>query len=872
MTLVFNFSLEKCQDHQFYGVNSSRFNTYFYFKKFTLMKKLTAALFSFLILLQVTVFGQNSNPSQKPDSLLSFSKDSLFVLDPTQSRTESDTIFITPSLEELISKGRLYTFLTSEIMLDMKEPLDTALFESEIPSMNENLESLRGRTKTPNTKFNFRYINALIRILETTEEKNISLDEILKKRLDQLQVYDSTLMTVKNDDLFKFKIRDTLLLPMYSGEIERLKKTVYSIDSAIYHQELQIAKYQSMLSNISMGLSELKRYVENNKTILEKNLLKKEINFIWESYSIPSPKSILDITYDSLSLNFLFLKRQLNANPLGSALGVLIVIVAGFFVRKMVRSIEKDKEYGKIILGRIKYLDQKPIASTIVALLPLLFFLFDTSSIALLTFFIYLQVIFSSVLIFESFPLHTFIRWTVLVAIFTFFTISNLYWEIAYQERMYFQIGNIIFISILWNLPKNFSSDDQNEIDFLKKLRFLVIILLSLGVLANIFGRYSLAKIFSVAGSVGFVHAVTLYLFTKVIMEIFYVILENKKESDSFTSYLDFKSIQDRIRGIFLFLAALFWIVIMLQNLALRDYVYEAFEKFLVTERLLGATSFTFRSILLFGALIYVSYLLANNIAYFASIKDQQKPSTRTKRLGSSILLIRLGVFIVGFFIAATAANIPLDNITIVLGALSVGIGFGLQTIINNLVSGIILAFERPIQIGDDIEVGQMTGKVKEVGIRASKIQGYDGSEIIVPNGDLLSQHLINWTLSDKRRRVELLIGVGYSSDMKLVKSLLEQALNMDKISQIPAPKVLMQTFGDNSVDFRILFWVDDMDIWLDMRHEVMNAIYQSFRENNIEIPFPQRDVFVKNLSELKPVKKLDSEEPKEDYKKSPES
>lgn len=836
------------------------------------MKKLLSTLFSFFILFQISVFAQDTTSVPKPDSLLNFLKDSLVVRDPSQISVESDTIYITPSLEELISKGRRYTFLASEILLDLEEPLDTALFDSEIPTMNANLESIRERTKTTNTKFNFRYINALIRILETTEENTISLDKILETRLDQLQVFDSTLLTIRNDDLFKYKIRDTLLLPMYSGEIDKLKKTVYSIDSTIYRQELQIARYQSMLSTISMGISELNRYVETNKTILEKNIFKKEINFIWESYSIPSPKSILDITYDSMSLNFFFLKQQLKKNPLGSAFAVLIVIVAGFFVRKMVRAIEKDKEYGKIILGRIKYLDQRPIASTIVALLPMLFFLFDTSSIALLTFFIYLQVIFSSVLIQSLFPLHTFIRWMVLVLIFTFFTISNLYWEIAYQERMYFQIGNIIFITILWNIPKNFSSEDPKEIDFLKKLRFLSIILLSGGVVANIFGRYSLAKIFSVAGTVGFVHAVTLYLFTKVIMEIIYVILENKKESDSFTSYLDFKSIQDRIRGFFLFLAALFWVVIMLQNLALRDYVYDGLEKFLIAERFLGSTSFTFKSILLFGALIYVAYLLANNIAYFATIKDQQTPTTRTKRLGSSILLIRLAVFIIGFFIAATAANIPLDNITIVLGALSVGIGFGLQTIINNLVSGVILAFERPIQIGDDIEVGQMTGKVKEVGIRASKIQGYDGSEIIVPNGDLLSQHLINWTLSDKRRRVELLIGVAYSSDMTLVKSLIEQVLTMDKISKVPAPKVLMQTFGDHSVDFRVLFWVDDMDIWLDIRHEVMNSIYLSFLENEIEIPFPQRDVFVKNLSELKPTNTGNSEKIEDDQKKSPES
>jgi potassium-dependent mechanosensitive channel len=259
-------------------------------------------------------------------------------------------------------------------------------------------------------------------------------------------------------------------------------------------------------------------------------------------------------------------------------------------------------------------------------------------------------------------------------------------------------------------------------------------------------------------------------------------------------------------------------------------------------------TSCTFKSIFLFATLIYVSYVLANNIAYFATIKDQKYVGTRTKRLGSSILLIRLGIIIIGFFIAATAAKIPLNNITIVIGALSVGIGFGLQTIINNLVSGVILAFERPIQIGDDIEVGALSGQVKEVGIRASKILAYDGSEIIIPNGDLLSQSLINWTLSDRRRRIELIIGVAYDSDMEKVKTLLNEVLTRDRILKIPPPRVLMQKFNDSSVDFRVLFWIESMDLMLEMKNEVMNAIFTTFKENGIEIPFPKRDLYIKTL------------------------
>lgn len=219
---------------------------------------------------------------------------------------------------------------------------------------------------------------------------------------------------------------------------------------------------------------------------------------------------------------------------------------------------------------------------------------------------------------------------------------------------------------------------------------------------------------------------------------------------------------------------------------------------------------------------------------------------SRNKRLGNSILLIRLGIITIGFFLALTVAKIPLDKITIVLGVLSVGIGFGPQTTINNLVSGIILAFERPIQIGDEIQVGTHSGTVKKVGVRLSKIQAHDGSEIILPNGDLLSQSLINWTLSDKRRRIELIIGVAYDSGMGKVKRLIEEGSDQEKILKTPTSKVLMQTFGESSVDFRVLFWIESFEFWIDVRAEIMTAIFKSFAENRIEIPFPKRDLHLK--------------------------
>jgi small-conductance mechanosensitive channel len=176
------------------------------------------------------------------------------------------------------------------------------------------------------------------------------------------------------------------------------------------------------------------------------------------------------------------------------------------------------------------------------------------------------------------------------------------------------------------------------------------------------------------------------------------------------------------------------------------------------------------------------------------------------------ILLIRLAIWTAGFLIAVAAAGIPLDRVSIMIGALGVGIGFGLQTIVNNLVSGVIIAFERPIQVGDQIEIGGKSGTVKEIGVRASKIHNSEGADIIIPNGDLLSQHLINWTMQGRSKRVEFTIGVPYSTNLDVARNLIDEKLKENKnILQTPEPVIIIQDFSDYAINIRILLWVPDL-------------------------------------------------------------
>ena len=190
-----------------------------------------------------------------------------------------------------------------------------------------------------------------------------------------------------------------------------------------------------------------------------------------------------------------------------------------------------------------------------------------------------------------------------------------------------------------------------------------------------------------------------------------------------------------------------------------------------------------------------------------------------------------------------------MSKLTLLLGALGVGIGFGLQNIFNNLVSGIILAFERPINEGDIIEVGSLLGTVKQIGIRASTILTVEGAEVIVPNGNLISNELINWTLSDQKRRVEIQIGVKYGTDPRQVIQILRDIADKhENVLNDPEPLCLFSAHGESSLDFRLLCWIPDADERLRLASDLTVEVNEALQRAGIEIPFPQRDLHVRSV------------------------
>ncbi len=221
------------------------------------------------------------------------------------------------------------------------------------------------------------------------------------------------------------------------------------------------------------------------------------------------------------------------------------------------------------------------------------------------------------------------------------------------------------------------------------------------------------------------------------------------------------------------------------------------------------------------------------------------------------IRIVQYAVWVVGIFVALEFLGIDLTALTVVAGALGVGIGFGLQSVVANFVSGLVLLLEQPIRINDRVTVENVEGNVADIHFRSTTIVTNDNISIIVPNSQFINQTVINWSHGDPTIRIHVPVGVAYGSDVELVTQTLYQVAAADEgVLQQPAPEVRFTEFADSSLNFELLVWSDNPPRHLQLRSRLNYAIDAAFRRNDIQIPFPQRDLHVKSDSVIATLRK----------------
>lgn len=267
----------------------------------------------------------------------------------------------------------------------------------------------------------------------------------------------------------------------------------------------------------------------------------------------------------------------------------------------------------------------------------------------------------------------------------------------------------------------------------------------------------------------------------------------------------------------------------------------------------IGTTELTLWSVVYFLILVFLLFYLTAKVKKWVVYKLLAKSKID---LGVRIAvgtILRYIVLVIGFIVVLQTIGLDLSAVTVLAGALGVGIGFGLQNITNNFVSGIIILFERPIKVGDRIEVGNVSGDVISISMRSTTIVTNDNISIIVPNSDFISSKVINWSHNDRNIRFNISVGVSYNEDPEMIrKILLEVAEENEGILRHPEPDVLFKEYADSALIFDLRVWtgeyINKPDV---LKSQIYYATFKKFKEHNIEIPFPQRDLHIKN-EELK--------------------
>ena len=331
---------------------------------------------------------------------------------------------------------------------------------------------------------------------------------------------------------------------------------------------------------------------------------------------------------------------------------------------------------------------------------------------------------------------------------------------------------------------------------------------------------------------------VSLAFFKQLITETLLLeLISNRLKIGVHQSY-DFNILNKNLHLPMILIVSILWITMFLGNLNIYDIIYSAVADFINHPIKIGSLSFSFGGILLFLIIVWIANLLQRYIGYFFGDVDSADENKEFKKQRSRMMATKLIIICLGYILAIGASGLPLDKITIVIGALGIGVGMGLQNIVNNFISGIILIFDRPLQLGDTIEVKGYSGKVKNMGIRASTLLTSDGAEVIIPNGDLLSNSIVNWTLTNNQKRVNLDFQLQTDAEQEKIREMVYDILKKsDLINHSKQPIILFASVHDaNIVGIKIFFWCSNVDKTEWTKSEIRFALYKVFRENDIVV------------------------------------
>jgi small-conductance mechanosensitive channel len=672
-------------------------------------------------------------------------------------------------------------------------------------------QNMRGRRTVFNIKNQYLYQRYTSKLEIETDRIQAQLNN-LYKRVNHAKLH---LNGVLSDSIFRKLYADKELRTVFKQKLTRLERKYERTDSITRSNVDSLNVLKVRLSDNSYNLSNMLNIMDNRMDKAVPKLFGHEVNRLWEKEIVEPPvpvktsyrsAPVSTYTSEKNAIGY-YIKQTSGERKFILFLGILL-FTWFYFKRKLIKMFGEQKDVYSYL--HLQYLNSHPVLSLIVVLLSLMP-LFDayapTSYISIVS----LILLAASTRIFQGKHDRTFlVNWLLLIVLFVADALVYLFIEPTFAERLLLlaiHLGIIVF-------AVRFYRSLHKEMPYFRLLKWATIIGIILscqGILFNLFGRFSLSGIVGVAAIFAVTQAVILTVFVEVIIEIIVVQLQTSRLKKGINGPFDTNIVIKKIKTPLILIAVFIWLIMLASNLNIYHSISNEIMAALTAKRTIGSITFQMLSVILFIGIIWTAHIMQRLLSFILGETgiESEDVTTVTKGQHSRLLITRLLVLIGGYLLAIAASGLPIDKLTFLLGALGVGIGMGLQHIVNNVVSGVILIFDGTLQVGDEIEVSGQSGKVKEIGLRASTLTTDDGADVIIPNGSILSSNIVNWTFTNNEKRVILTFSLkGKELDANVINEVINNTIRkIPNVITIKKPVILYTKVTSETCSLTIRFW-----------------------------------------------------------------
>jgi len=741
------------------------------------------------------------------------------ILKPSSNISEVDSLLIIAATEVNRKKDSLYIELKEITRRDLKVKKVAWLnYRTRLKGYQEVL-----KTRTDNiSEINDEVVQESLKWNKTKEKLVSSSDS-----KDIYKGLDNILVTLKDLLGIVHKRLDSVFI-VQSGLTEVVLK-VDEVISEIEMTELQLQKDYFVFDSPPIWVSKI---ADTTKT---------DINKAEEKISVKQT------SLNTFNENVEQLKGFISLNKLPFIIQILFILFLFILIRRVNNNWNKNiNELTNPIEIQSKIVLTNPLASSLVAGLLVSFFFYD----ALIPIYGEMHIILILIGTFFLLPKLTNKRFNVFLALlFLVYLGQTIQVYIASDVltiRWLMIASAVILIIAFLDAIKVIKKTPQHFIPIKRLFKILTpiyITFLIIALIANVIGMTSLSNLLMMGVLLSTVLGIVVNLTVKVIASLIVILFKVKKSTNIEALTTMVNATHKRIQPILIWIGLFVWIMFTIKAFDISNFFISWVNELMTTKWEIGETVISLGGILAFIGIFVITILLAKLVATI--LQDDWMINILPRGLASAIsLILRIILVTAGFYIAVAAVGIDLSKLGFIIGALGVGIGFGLQNVVLNFISGLILAFERPINLGDTIEVDQEFGVVTNIGIRSSTIKSYSGYESIIPNGDLIAKKVNNYTLANRDRRSKIFMKTAPSADpLKVIELFNNIASNHPVIFKEPAPKTYFYGYDvEGNLSFALLFWSTFSDT-LKTNSAISLEIYAALKEADIQAPAPVRRI-----------------------------